>query len=77
MAAQQRAESLVDERLGFGVECGRGFVENQDVGVLEERTGDGDALLLATGELGAACADGCFETVGLEDTSVFVGERDD
>jgi hypothetical protein len=56
---------LVDESFGLGVEGRGGFVEDQDVGVLEQGAGDGDALLLAAGELGAAGAGGGVETFGL------------
>lgn len=36
----------------FGVEIGEGFVQEEDVGLDGERTGERDALLLAAGKLG-------------------------
>ena len=65
VAFEQLGEGLVDEGFGFGVEGGGRFVEDQDVGVFEQGAGDGDALLLAAGELGAAGAGGGVETFGL------------
>jgi hypothetical protein len=65
VAFEKLGEGVVDESLRFSVQ-GRGrFVEDQDVGVFEQGTGDGDALLLATGQLGAAGAGGGVETFGL------------
>ena len=43
--------------LGFRVEGGCGFVEDQDARIAHESPGDGDALLLADGELAHACAE--------------------
>ncbi len=40
-----------------GVECGGGFVEQDDRRVLDQRAGDRDALALAAGELDAVLAD--------------------
>ena len=45
-AAHQVAETLLDQRLGFGIEAGSGFVENQDAWIGEDCAGDGDALAL-------------------------------
>ena len=54
--------------LGFGVEAGGGFVEDQDARVGQDGAGDGDALALAAGELDAALADDgvvlLFEVLG-------------
>ena len=41
-----------------------GFVEDQDGRVFEKRSGDGDALALASGELCAAISDYRFVAVG-------------
>jgi hypothetical protein len=65
VATQQRCERLVDERLRFGVERGCRLVEDEDIRRLEQRTRDGDALLLPARELGAARADLRVEAVGL------------
>lgn len=37
--------------LALGVQGGGGLVQQQDLGVTDDRSGDGDALFLATGEL--------------------------
>ncbi len=54
----------IDARLdlfgGDGIETGGGLVEENDGRVLEEHTGDGDALLLSTTELQCLC----LKTVG-------------
>jgi hypothetical protein len=39
-------ERLIDERFRLGVEGGGCFVQDQDVGVLEQCTRNGDSLLL-------------------------------
>lgn len=64
-AAEHRLERLVDEGFAFGVEGGGRFVEDEDVGVFQQCAGDGDALFLPAGELGAAGAGEGFETLGL------------
>jgi hypothetical protein len=46
----ERLKALYDERLGRRVEGRGGFVKEQNRGVTQERTGDGDAELLASGE---------------------------
>ena len=56
-ACLQPLEGLLDQALADRVEGGRGLVEDQDPGVLQQHPGDGDALLLAAGELVAALAD--------------------
>jgi hypothetical protein len=43
-------ERGLDQALGLGVERGGGLVEDQDRRVLQQRTGDGEALALAAGE---------------------------
>lgn len=70
VAREQVAQGLVDQGLGFGVEGAGGFVEDEDVGVLEEGARDGDALFLAARELGAAGAGVGLESVGLWSLSV-------
>lgn len=54
-------EGLVDQALTFGVESGSGFVEQEDFRISEDGAGDGDALALTTGELGAARTDEGFK----------------
>ena len=55
--AHQPAERLADRLLGFAVERGGGFIEQQDRRVLQEGARDGDALPLSAGQLDAAVAD--------------------
>jgi hypothetical protein len=45
-----------DERLGCRIEGGGGFVKEQNRGVTQERPGDGDTELLASGERRPALA---------------------
>lgn len=66
VAAEEGGEGGIDEGFGLGVKGGGGFVEDQDVRVFDEGPGNGDSLLLAARELGAAGANGGVETVGLE-----------
>jgi hypothetical protein len=47
VSLEELGQGLVDESLGFGVKSRRCFVEDQDVGVLEQGTGDSNALLLS------------------------------
>ena len=53
----QPAQRLADRFLGFAVERGGGFVEQQERRVLEEGARNRDALALAAGEFHAALAD--------------------
>ena len=50
--ALQALELLADLDAEEGVEGGEGFVEEEDTGADDEGAGEGDALLLASGELG-------------------------
>ena len=43
--------AVLDLLRGYGVQRGRGFVQEDDGRVLEEHPGDGDALLLAAGQV--------------------------
>ena len=56
-ALHQPLQRLLHEPLALRVERAGGLVEQQDLGVLEERARDGDALRLAAGEARAAFAD--------------------
>ena len=64
----QPVECLADQVLGAHVERTGRLVEDQHVGVFDERSGDDQALLLAAAQVAAAFADL---------TVVAVGERDD
>ena len=59
----QVGERLLQHKLRFGIELGRGLVENQDRWVFEQGTGDGDALALPTGEFDPALADDALVAV--------------
>src|SRR5579862_1870958 len=63
-AAHQVAEGYLHERFAFGVECGGGFVEDEDGRVFEDGAGDGEALTFASGETEAFFADDGVVTVG-------------
>ena len=75
-AFEEAVEGFLDEVLALGVEGARGFVEDEDLRVLQHGARDRDALLLAAGELDAALADARFvafrkrrdEVVGVRDT---------
>ena len=47
----EAVEGVEDFKAGFGVEVACGFVGENEERVVHERTSDGDALLLAAGEL--------------------------
>ena len=57
------SRALAHQDLAFVVQCAGGLVQDQDGRVLQEDAGDGDALLLATGELDAALTDVGVEAV--------------
>src|SRR6266487_6747009 len=50
-------QRLLDERFRFGIESRGGLVQDQDWRVLEERAGDGEALLFPAGEPESPLAD--------------------
>ena len=56
-SCHQRLQGGLNQPLGTGVERAGGLVQDQDARVLQDDAGDGDALLLAAGELVAALAD--------------------
>ena len=77
--------SLVERGLDYllrgRVERGRGLVEEQHLGIPEQRAGDGNLLLLATGELRALATHMSVEAVWeglneLEDVCVATGLLD-
>src|SRR5579885_2547491 len=52
----QRLQSGLDQTLRMRIERARGLIEDQDARIFQDHAGDGDALLLAAGELIAALA---------------------
>ena len=55
-------EEIHDLVTGFAIQCGGGFVGDEESGFVDEGAGDGDALLLAAGELAGAFAFATGET---------------
>src|SRR6185312_4834543 len=69
-------QSILDVLLGVAVERGGGLVQHQNRRRLEDRAGDGDALLFTAGELEAALADFGVVALGrLPDDAVDLRER--
>jgi hypothetical protein len=67
--------------LGRRVQRGRGLVEQQDLGIAQEGSGNRQTLALAAGKQGALCADEGVEAFGegedeLEDVCVGAGAAD-
>ena len=54
LARHQLAHCMLDHGLVFRVDVGGGLVQHHDGSVLQHGPGDGDALPLAAGEMGAA-----------------------
>src|SRR5690606_35317220 len=54
--ATQTSQGLGNGSLVFGIQCGSGFVHQQNGGVLDQGAGNGDTLTLATGQAGPAFA---------------------
>jgi hypothetical protein len=54
---EMRRQFILDRLFGVAVERGGRLVEHQDARIFQDGAGDGDALLLAAGELQAALAD--------------------
>ncbi len=71
-AVDQVFQGRLDFALGFGVDRGGGFVEDQDARVDQQGAGDGDALAFAAGEGLAALADQRIVAVG-QSQDEFVG----
>src|SRR5699024_778093 len=55
---------LADHGVGVGIHGGGGIVENQNLGLFEERPGDAKPLALAAGDVGAALLDVGIISVG-------------
>src|SRR6202171_6758647 len=65
-SAHQVTQTFLNQRFGFGVEAGSRFVQNKNARVGKDSASNGNAVILAAGELYATFAD-----VGV----VFVFER--
>ncbi len=44
---EQPVQSALDEFFGAGIDTGGGFIKDQDTGISQKRTGDGDKLTLS------------------------------
>jgi len=64
LAHDELLERVLDELLALRIERGGGLVEDEDGGVAQEGAGEGEPLLLAAGEQGAALADDGLVTLG-------------
>ena len=53
-------ERLTDHGVGTGVHGGGGVVQNEDLGLFQQRTGDAKTLLLTAGDVGAALLNVCL-----------------
>lgn len=62
-ATSQRGKGFLDQHFVFRVGKGGGLVQYDDGGILEDRAGQRDALLLAAGKVGALGADLCVDAV--------------
>lgn len=58
------SQRILDQPLALRVECTRRLIEEQCSGIADERSCNGDALSLATGELGPSGATRGIETFG-------------
>lgn len=75
-AVGQLFKALAHQDLALIVQGAGGLVQNQNGWVLQKDTGDGDALLLAAGELNAALTDVGVEAVLQgEDEPLGTGQR--
>ena len=63
-------ESLLHDVLALGVEIGGGLVQDEDRGILQERSREGDPLPLPPGELHAALPGQALVAVGHRDDEV-------
>src|SRR5262249_22553114 len=71
---EQRGHRRLNELLALGVEVAGGFVENEDLGSGQDRSRNGQSLLLAARELDAALADEGLVLFGkLDDELVRIG----
>ena len=65
VSGMNSTEALADQRIGAGIHRAGGVVQDQDLGLFQQRAGDAQPLLLAAGDVGAALLD-----LGV----VFIGE---
>jgi len=63
-STEQAVEGIANQQLGFGVDAGGGFVEDEEVRIVREGAGEIDELALADGERGAALVDAGADAFG-------------
>ena len=63
-AREQAVERFANQQLGFRVDAGSGFVEDEESRIVRQGAGETDELALADGERGAALADGGVDALG-------------
>ena len=74
----QSIQRLLNQFFGFIVHSAGGFIEQQDRGIFQQGTGDGEALPLAAAELGATLARHGVQTLlQSPDERVSVGRGED
>jgi hypothetical protein len=56
-SGKKTVEGFANLQLGFGVDAGSGFIEDEEAGVVGEGSREADELALADGESGAALVD--------------------
>ena len=73
-ALAEFTQGLLNRSFGLGIDRARGFVEDEDVGVGDNRSSQGEALSLAAGELNAPITDDSVIAFGqLHDEVVRIG----
>lgn len=72
VAAEKSSKCAIYEGLRFRIEGGRCFVENQDIGILDQSTSNGNALLLSPRELSTPCPDLSIKAIRLGKEQVLV-----
>jgi len=65
VAAKKRSKRTVHERFRLGVKGRRCFVKDQDIGILDQSTSDGNTLLLSAGKLCTTGSHMRVEAIGL------------
>lgn len=66
VSTKKGSKSAVDQCLRFCIKSRGRFIQDQNVGILDESASDGNALLLPTGELSSAGSNLSVESIRLE-----------
>ena len=62
--AQKPVQSFLNQRFGGGIDARRGFIENENLRIGQDRSGDADQLALTHREVGPPFQDLGLVTVG-------------